>query len=445
MKTFFNNIEFSFDSVYSALTDPVNTWKGRRVDPVTGLSKRETAILDRFIQENLPKWQKKLEEKGVVSTFRVEKEESGMPRTVHLIHDPSAPIRVMVLCKRKRVHPVGEGSFKKLTRSIEWQTKKMWAYANVGSDDLKSDLNVLNEWELERVAQSHPWSHHVKAPSIGLIPYKHQNKEKIGFFSPLRQGTFYSLLKIFDPDEGGKALTARQKMRIMRQCLEILCLLEDTRIEHRDIKTENLLFWVQNNQIQVELADFGLARQEHENMEPTDLAMKYRMAGSKINLPPEAKRAWVLAELERSTKDPKLQKAKNEIRDHCWEKTDVWGMGLILLALMEGVKFEESGLRAVDHIVKYAKARPQNLPSVLSDDDLFMQEIFQNKESLFKEPEKDTPLHLIWSMLQLDYRKRATPHDLLQEFERLGLDPDKTLTVSSSENTEESNAGVALA
>lgn len=391
-------------------------------DPKTGLTRTETDTIGQYIQSHSAQWSQ------LEGTFRIEKETSALPRTLQIIQEKDQSLNVMVHSNNY----VGSGTFKRVTRAVDWMTKKLWAYSETyGYHDIKM---AKEELVLEKVAQQHPLSRSVKPKSIGAI--EHSENLKFGFFTPLFDGDLKQLIYKKAPLTAKinnvlrslrfwdweffighlynlftvKPLTYKQQMQIMRRLIESLYVLEQKKLEHRDVKSGNILYKIDGDNIQVKLADFGCARLETDTPTIEESNIKHAPnAGNRYWLPPEKYLAQeIYAYLDN-------REAIISLMDDSWTKHDIWAMGLVLSHLFLNRENWLTRDRIIDKTLHLPLAEKRH---IFSDLDRFFSHVF-DAPAPFPEPSSHTPLHLIWQMLHYDYRQRPSASSLLHSFNHL--------------------------
>ncbi len=214
----------------------------------TGLKIEEIKRLDRYIQDHLTEWNS-----IDTNVLRIPKESSELPRTLHVFKENNQ-LRVQVLCKQKNgLRKVGEGSFKKVKRSVEWISQTLWAQSTVH----------CTQWE--RV-ESGLTMHEKVADQPGVFPlaqgkstYSKNYWRKLSFFTPLYPGTLESLLL------ESKSIDDKEKFSITHQLLKVLCMFEKRDFSHFDLYDHNIFFYCdQSDQIRIEIADFDNAGEEKD-------------------------------------------------------------------------------------------------------------------------------------------------------------------------------------
>lgn len=381
-----------------------------------GLSLEEALQIHQYIEERKDFWQNQLTQNDEM--LRIEKEFSGLPRTIHVINDHGT-LRIVVLFKRKGVKPVGHGTFKTVTHAIDWITGSPWAYSVIKDFAI---VQSCHELALERLASERipevdaSIQARVMCPvPIGVISYIHgaQGSQKLGFFTRLMNGSLESLLQ-------ENTLTPQQKWQIAEDLIDTLYILNLKRIEHRDIKPENILYERLDNKIRVYLADYGVARLVKPLSEGS--GGDY-LAGNHLYNSPEKTRCFEFVNWRLGTlRDFRVMIDRN------WEKHDVWSLaitlwrilvepiGLGLFSVRSKILQKENELRRNDRSGSDRDAIVKRY--YLNNDDFYAQ-TFGHEPAPIKEPVRGTMQHLLWQALHYNPDQRISISQLRAGFRSL--------------------------
>lgn len=157
---------------------------------------------------------------------------------------------------------------------------------------------------------------------------------------------------------------------------------------HRDVKPANFLLENRGN-LDVALIDLGYACKQKPDTERTGVR------GTPFYVPPEQAaivQRFIYDRRCNSLTPSDRLKLGNEWIEVSTDKSDVWSFGLTLLNVFRPHYFY--------WIPELKACRKDPLKLMNWTDSL------NTERQLFKEPEKDTPLHLVWRMLQINPKDR---------------------------------------
>jgi hypothetical protein len=222
-----------------------NEWKRE-----TGLTLSECRQIDQYVQDHRAEWKKSwLFQRPRI---RIPKNESGLPRTLIIYHEDEH-LCVQVCCKTKgNLRLVGEGSYKRVKRSIEWLSKSLWAQST-----------AYSVWEFCRYHKQLDGMEGIAPYPRGLIHYV-SSKDSTGtrstYFSPLRTGTWYCFFQQFWNDP----IYRNNLPSFANQMFKILLSLEKKNVVHDDLSDTNILYYSEGENLKFEAMDFDYARYTHE-------------------------------------------------------------------------------------------------------------------------------------------------------------------------------------
>ncbi|CAM9164178.1 unnamed protein product [Ectocarpus fasciculatus] len=173
----------------------------------------------------------------------------------------------------EKVEQIGEGTYGQVYKAKNKVTKDIVALKKirVHSENFGLPVTAIREMKILNEL-SHPSM--VRLLEI-VTSVGEEDDDDDGKDSPRtdrgRRGSLYIVLEYLEHDLAGLldlniTFSAVQMKALLRQLLEILAFIHDNKYVHRDIKCSNLLI---DNNLQLKLADFGLARRLSEV--PADL------------------------------------------------------------------------------------------------------------------------------------------------------------------------------
>lgn len=188
-----------------------------------------------------------------------------------------------------------------------------------------------------------------------------------------------------------------QKRKIALQLLSGLARMHELGISHNDIKPQNILIRLDGDEPEVVFCDFELAFSDRDFAKAKSARADLKLGGTVRWLSPE--RCAILC--NSSQTNPLVQLTK---MDETRKPADVWSLGLVFLTLLSKnedlswFKPQMELVKMLSHVAKFEK----------------------EKGSFYQEPaEKNSLEHIIWEMLQYDYRTRLTAEEALRKVEGL--------------------------
>lgn len=247
----------------------------------TGLSERQIKKIDKFINKNIDSAVKK-------HGSYIKKGKVGLPRTIQVADDGT----VIVHLKTKKVKALGQGHFKKATRSIDWKAGQLRANTVMHLQELTGDEMTLEDREYFaaneqnaaraiKAADPSRTSHLVRPVAVGA--YKVGRKNKKNVVVELCSG---GLMKSENmPGKKGSL----ERWKLFHQAMQGVQQFHELGFVHRDLKGDNI-FLTKDDQGEtlVKVADFDLSCRADSN----GMCCDDRNNGSGITMAPEVLKRW---------------------------------------------------------------------------------------------------------------------------------------------------------
>lgn len=284
-----------------------------------GLTSKEAKDLSKFIEQHEKEWE--------LSTFtgqRYPRSTYPLPRTLEVFKDTDGSVKIMVLGKTKGGVPlIGKGSSKSAKKAIEWKSGQPYADVVVhdGLDEFMKEVAMTN------AIAGRPG---LASPFLRARMYTGKGgKAKAGAFQPLYPERLDAVLQ-----KGN--LTPLQRKILARDILTGIAGLKALGIEHGDLKLDNIYISLdREGNPRAHIADFGLSRFTGGVIPDRELYG----GGNRFHTGPERR----FFPLIPSTKQIH-QAAAKAIYLPTIDSGDNWGIGLVLMAVLDPTHIQVNGL-----------------------------------------------------------------------------------------------------
>ena len=225
----------------------------------TELTNIELFQIYMFIKDKLNTWETKCNQGEFTQIHS--KESTKLARTLHVFFSPAAgknELHIMIL--DEELPPPLQSSWEVKTNAVDVISGQSFHHVRTNHDPKsKHELSILI-----RIFQNPNAKKYIAPPPLAIIQENFDpNKQSFTYLTPSREGSLTNRLALAHK----KPLTREHKIQIMGTLLEALVVLEERGISHRNIHSDNILYWIEqpDNSIRIELINFENAKDKKDS------------------------------------------------------------------------------------------------------------------------------------------------------------------------------------